>query len=121
MKRQHEYQRRYHPNTGRYELTHIYEGTLKSGEGIYSSLKDRVMRLIRSKTPKDITKKVAKKAINTTSDYAEQMAGDKIVKLLQEKSKNISPNVPGLIEDNSYNNALAVQQLLAGSGIKRRR
>ena len=132
MIRQCEYQRRYDPNTGRYELRHIYDDSLKEGSGVFSSLKNSALKLLGKKTITDVaktaTKKATEKAINSTSEYAGKKAGDKIIELLQKKPKNKNSivDVPSTINEqvdtnDSYNHNLALQRLLAGSGIKRKR
>ena len=115
--RQCEFKKKYNPLKCKHEKLHIY------GEGIYNTFTDFLGRHIFNKTAKKIakeaTKKMASAALNKTGNYIGNRAGDKIIQLLHNESKNpISKQATkqnnSALSDYEINER--VQRLLSGSG-----
>ena len=125
MARQCDYQMTYDPTLDEYVYRHVYDDSPKEGNGLFSSLGNNALKLVSKKAVSDLVEK----ASSTTGEYLGKKAGDKIVKLLQGKPVNknriidksmVVKNQASETED-EYDRNLALQRLLAGSGIKRRR
>mgnify|MGYP001795491979 CR=1 FL=1 len=104
--------------------THIYDGSVKEGSGVFSTISKLFGRKVVKDAAKSFAKKASEKAINSTSGYASKKAGDKIIQLLRKKNKSGNFHIPDVVKpvknSDTYDKNLALQRLLAGSGIKKR-
>lgn len=129
MIRQCEYKRRYDPNIGKYVYQHVYDGTIQTGSGVFSSLANFGRKLLGKKTITDVANKAAKKAseqaITTVGEHSGRKAGQQIINLLQksEKKTMVQPlSVKPTTQLDEFDRNLAVERLLArGGGVKKRR
>ena len=122
----------YDPTLDEYVYRHVYDDSPKEGNGLFSSLGNNALKLLGKKAISDVASLAAKKAVekasSTTGEYLGKKAGEKIVKLLQGKPVNKSSIIDKSMVVNKqanetkdeYDRNLALQRLLAGSGIKRR-
>ena len=118
----------YDPTLDEYVYRHVYDDSPKEGNGLFSSLGNNALKLVSKKAVSDLASLAAKKAVekasSTTGEYLGKKAGDQIVKLLQGKPVNKSSMVvkkQASETEDEYDRNLALQRLLAGSGMKRRR